>query len=122
MTRRPVFVNAKVRWAVGLGLVATFAVVAAWRYALGAPPVLYVLRLYRDHGFLHEQLQALGWLARNDERHRNLFRCICARRLNSDSGLIGAGRQELRHSANGWRGWTIGRNAAARRELYGSRR
>lgn len=55
--------NAKLRWAIGLWLLAILMAFAVWRYALGAPAFLFVLRLYKDHQFLHEQLRALGWLA-----------------------------------------------------------
>ena len=55
--------NSKLRWAVALSLVALLLAFAVWRVALGAPAWLALLRLYTDHGFLHEQLRALGWLA-----------------------------------------------------------
>ena len=47
----------------GLGLLAVLVAFAVWRYVLGAPAFLFVLRLYKDHAFPHEQLRALGWLA-----------------------------------------------------------
>jgi uncharacterized membrane protein YdjX (TVP38/TMEM64 family) len=34
-----------------------------WRVVPGSPAALFVLRLYKDHEFFHESLQALGWLA-----------------------------------------------------------
>ena len=56
-------VNTKLRWTIALGLVAILLAFAVWRVVPGSPASLYLLRLYRDHTFLHEQLKALGWLA-----------------------------------------------------------
>ena len=56
-------VNNKLRWAIGLGLLAILLAVAIWRVALGSPTYLFLLRLYQDPDFLHETLRAWGWLA-----------------------------------------------------------
>ena len=55
--------NVKVRWRIGVGLAILLLAVAIWRVALDSPAWLPLLRLYKDHAFLHERLQALGWLA-----------------------------------------------------------
>lgn len=55
--------NSKLRWTIGLGLAAVLLAFAVWRVALGSPAWLALLRLYKDHAFLHERLRALGWLA-----------------------------------------------------------
>ena len=60
--REPVAVSTRVRWGVGLGLGAILLAFTIWRVAPGSPAWLALLRLYTDHVFLHERLQALGWL------------------------------------------------------------
>ena len=55
--------STRIRWAIGLGLGAVLLPFAIWRVVLGAPAFLALLRLYKDHVYLHERLQALGWLA-----------------------------------------------------------
>ncbi len=55
--------STRFRWAIGLGLLAVLVAFTIWRVAPGSPAALFVLRLYRDHEFFDETLQALGWLA-----------------------------------------------------------
>ena len=55
--------SARTRWLVGLGFGTIGVAVAIWRVPLDSPALLFVVRLYQDHAFLHERLQALGWLA-----------------------------------------------------------
>lgn len=49
--------------AIGVGLGAILLALGARQIVQDSPAWLFVLRLYRDHTFLHAQLQALGWLA-----------------------------------------------------------
>jgi uncharacterized membrane protein YdjX (TVP38/TMEM64 family) len=56
-------VNNKLRWAIGLTLLAILLGFTIWRVALDSPTYLFLLRLYKDPVFLRETLQAWGWLA-----------------------------------------------------------
>lgn len=55
--------NNKLRWAIGLGLLAVLLAIAIWRVALNSETYVFLLRLYKDPAFLRETLQAWGWLA-----------------------------------------------------------
>jgi len=56
-------VNQKLRWVIGLGLLALLLVVTVWRMTPDSPTYLFLLRLYRDPVYLRETLQSAGWLA-----------------------------------------------------------
>lgn len=53
----------KLRWAIGLGLLAVLLAFTIWRGALDSPAFHFLLRLYKDPAFLHDTLKAWGWLA-----------------------------------------------------------
>ena len=55
--------NNKLRWAIGLGLLAVLLAITLWRVIIGSPAYFFLLRLYKDPVFLRETLQAWGWLA-----------------------------------------------------------
>lgn len=55
--------NNKLRWAIGLGLVAVLLAFTIWRVALGSPEFLYHLRLFTDRDYLRDTLHAWGWRA-----------------------------------------------------------
>jgi len=55
--------NNKLRWAIGLGLLAVLLAITLWRVLIGSPAYFFLLRLYKDPVFLRETLQAWGWLA-----------------------------------------------------------
>lgn len=56
-------VNNKLRWAIGVGLVAVLVAFTIWRVFLGSPAYLFVLHLYKDPVYLQETLRSWGWLA-----------------------------------------------------------
>jgi len=56
-------VNQKLRWAIGLWLLAVLLAFTVWRYVLGSPAFHYLLRLYQDPALLQKALKAWGWLA-----------------------------------------------------------
>lgn len=56
-------VGNKLRWVIGLGLLATLLAITIWRVFLNSPAYLFALRLYKDPVYLHETLSGWGWLA-----------------------------------------------------------
>ncbi len=53
----------KLRWVIGLGLLAILLGLTIWRVALGSPAYLFLLRLHKDPVYLQETLRSWGWLA-----------------------------------------------------------
>jgi uncharacterized membrane protein YdjX (TVP38/TMEM64 family) len=56
-------VNDRVRWALGIVVLATALTWVIWLVATDAPIVHFIVRLYRDNAFLKETVAAWGWAA-----------------------------------------------------------
>lgn len=56
-------VSNKLRWAIGVGLVAILVAFAIWPVVRSSPAYLSLLHFYKDPVYLRETLRSWGWLA-----------------------------------------------------------